>query len=1052
MKYDFNAIEKRWQQHWENARTFATPNPGQPDFQGDKPKFYVLDMFPYPSGVGLHVGHPLGYIATDIVARYKRMRGYNVLHPMGFDAFGLPAEQYAVEHNVHPRITTEKNIANMVGQLKQLGMGYDWDRSFATTDPEYVKWTQWIFKQMYESYFDPVENKAAPITTLIEKLEGEDYYVGSDGELIVSGATESLEPLAGIGDPNIHKWTELDQGQRERLLDEYRLAFMAEVEVNWCPGLGTVLANEEVTNEGRSERGNYPVYKRPLKQWMLRITAYADRLIEDLDHVDWPENIKLLQRNWIGKSTGAEVDFKHSDSSESIRVFTTRPDTLFGATYMVLAPEHPLVDTITTPQRAEAVRSYREQTAAKTNIDRQADAKDKTGVFTGGYAINPVNNEKLPIWIADYVMMGYGTGAIMAVPAHDSRDYEFAKKFELPIIDVVADKPTAAIYAFVERYDREPEIFENADPEKTKKALIDFVAMSVNQDETDYDKVWGVVNFWRQGKGTEDAPAQAQGRGSIAMIWQDALEPLIADGTDKLFNLARTRQLGTHTGNAFTATDGALIVNSENKDVSLNGNPVEYAKYKIAHYLENQGVGKEKDNVKLRDWLFSRQRYWGEPFPILHGPNGEIRTVDEADLPVQLPEMEDFKPSGSDDPDAPPQPPLGRAEDDWKTVTIDGIEYTRELNTMPNWAGSCWYYLRYLDNKNNDTLIGKDAENYWMVSEKASGEGIHAGGVDLYVGGAEHAVLHLLYARFWHKFLYDLGVASTPEPFGRYFAQGYIQAYCYRDERGIPVEATKVVNQDGKPAAEVQGQKSQAFTYNGEPVTEEFGKMGKSLKNAIGPDAICEEYGCDTLRLYEMYMGPLDQSKVWNTADIVGVHRFLNRLWRVVLNEDTGELRISDDAPTETIDRKVHATVKRVTESMEAMQFNVAIAAMIELNNDLVKQDAPPRAAVEALVQLLGPVAPHVAEELWQKLGHETYLANIDWPTWDEAKLVQDTIEMPVQVNGKLRAKINIPADADQAAIEAIAKEDENVQAHLDGKTIRKVIVIKGRLINIVVS
>ncbi|MEM6505811.1 MAG: class I tRNA ligase family protein, partial [Planctomycetota bacterium] len=441
MKYDFNAIEQRWQQHWENARTFATPNPNEAGFDGAKPKFYVLDMFPYPSGVGLHVGHPLGYIATDIVARYKRMRGFNVLHPMGFDAFGLPAEQYAVEHNVHPRITTEKNIANMVAQLKRLGMGYDWDRSFATTDPEYVKWTQWIFMQMYHSYFDPVEGKAAPISTLIEKLEGEDYYVGMDGELIVSGSTESLEPLAGIGDPNIHKWTELEQDQRERLIDEYRLAFMAEVEVNWCPGLGTVLANEEVTNEGRSERGNFPVYKRPLKQWMLRITAYADRLIDDLDRVDWPENIKLLQRNWIGKSTGAEVDFKVDLSDETIRVFTTRPDTLFGATYMVLAPEHPLVDAITTPQRAEAVRAYREQAASKSNIDRQADSKEKTGVFTGGHAINPVNGEKVPVWIADYVMMGYGTGAIMAVPAHDSRDFEFAKKFNLPIVDVVADKP-----------------------------------------------------------------------------------------------------------------------------------------------------------------------------------------------------------------------------------------------------------------------------------------------------------------------------------------------------------------------------------------------------------------------------------------------------------------------------------------------------------------------------------------------------------------------------------------------------------------------------------
>ncbi|MEM6256908.1 MAG: class I tRNA ligase family protein [Planctomycetota bacterium] len=1054
MKYDFNAIEQRWQQHWENARTFATPNPNEAGFDGAKPKFYVLDMFPYPSGVGLHVGHPLGYIATDIVARYKRMRGFNVLHPMGFDAFGLPAEQYAVEHNVHPRITTEKNIANMVAQLKRLGMGYDWDRSFATTDPEYVKWTQWIFMQMYHSYFDPVEGKAAPISTLIEKLEGEDYYVGMDGELIVSGSTESLEPLAGIGDPNIHKWTELEQDQRERLIDEYRLAFMAEVEVNWCPGLGTVLANEEVTNEGRSERGNFPVYKRPLKQWMLRITAYADRLIDDLDHVDWPENIKLLQRNWIGKSTGAEVDFKVDLSDETIRVFTTRPDTLFGATYMVLAPEHPLVDAITTPQRAEAVRAYREQAASKSNIDRQADSKEKTGVFTGGHAINPVNREKVPVWIADYVMMGYGTGAIMAVPAHDSRDFEFAKKFNLPIVDVVADKPVAAIYGFVDRYDREPEVFADGDEGKLRKALVDFVAMSVNQDETDYDRVWGVVNFWRKDEDTKQASEQPKGRGSIAMIWQDALEPLMAKGMDKLFETARARRLGTLTGDAFTATEGAISVNSENDEVSLNGHPAEDAKAKITQYLETKGLGKAKENVKLRDWLFSRQRYWGEPFPVLHGPNGEIRTVDEADLPVELPEMEDFKPTGSDDPGAPPQPPLGRAGDDWKTVTVDGVKYTRELNTMPNWAGSCWYYLRYLDNKNSDALVGQDAEDYWMVSEKESG-GTHAGGVDLYVGGAEHAVLHLLYARFWHKFLYDLGVASTPEPFGRYFAQGYIQAFYYENSKGIRVEATGVIDtKSGQPASEVQDRKDSecAFEYEGEPVKRIYGKMGKALKNAIAPDAICDQYGCDTLRLYEMYMGPLDQSKVWNTADIVGVHRFLNRLWRVVFNEDTGELRISHDTPNEAIERKVHATVKRVTESMEAMQFNVAIAAMIELNNELVKLDAPPRSAVETLVQLLGPIAPHVAEEIWSRLGYEQYLADADWPKWDEAKLVEDMIEMPVQVNGKLRAKITVSADADQKTIEAAAKEDSNVVEHIEGKTIRKVIVVPKKLINIVVG
>ena len=973
MKYDFQAIEQRWQGHWEQARTFATPNPGDPGspehpaFDGDKPKFYVLDMFPYPSGVGLHVGHPLGYIATDIVARYKKMRGFNVLHPMGFDAFGLPAEQYAVEHNVHPRVTTENNIQNMVRQLKRLGMGYDWDRSFATTDPGYMKWTQWIFVQMYHHYFDPLLKQARPVAELVNKLAQEDYYVGIDGELIVSGSTENTESLAGIGDPTVHKWHELDPGQQSRLLDEYRLAFMAEVEVNWCPGLGTVLANEEVTHNGRSERGNFPVFKRPLKQWMLRITAYCDRLLDGLDQVAWPENIKLLQRNWIGKSIGAEVDFAiHADAEhgaaagESIRVFTTRPDTLFGATYVVLAPEHPLAEAVTTDAQRAEVHAYRALAEQMSSIDRQAaggDAREKTGVFTGGHAVNPVTGKKVPVWVADYVMMGYGTGAIMAVPAHDERDHAFASKFGLPIVQVV--QPPA-------------------------------------------------------------------GHDCAEHAW----------------------------------TGHGELVHSANDEISINGLPVGDAKKTVTDWLRRAGLGSPKINYKLRDWLFSRQRYWGEPFPVLHGPDGEIRTVDEADLPVELPEMADFKPTGSDDPDAPPQPPLGRAPESWKHVEIDGVAYARELNTMPNWAGSCWYYLRYLDPRNQEALVGQDAEHYWMAGEKMpggkdpgdqnSGDINSGGGVDLYVGGAEHAVLHLLYARFWHKFLYDLGTVSTPEPFGRYFAQGYIQAYCYRDERGMPVEAAQVTTTDGRPAAETQGTPDTSYQYDGRPVTEEFGKMGKSLKNAIGPEAVCEDFGCDTLRLYEMYMGPLEQSKVWNTADIVGVHRFLNRLWRVVLDEETGRLRVADTPPDKDLDRKVHATVKRVTEAMEGMHFNVAIAGLIELNNALVGLDAPPRAAAEALVRLLNPIAPHVAEELWNKLGHTTFLADTDWPTWDESALKVDAIEMPVQVNGKLRGKVLVPVDADDKAIEAIAKLDENVAEHLEGKTVRKVIVVPGRLVNLV--
>ncbi|MEM6394161.1 MAG: leucine--tRNA ligase [Planctomycetota bacterium] len=946
MPYSPADIEAKWQAQWDADQTYAVPNPGQPGFDPDKPKFYVLDMFPYPSGVGLHVGHPLGFIATDVLGRFKRMTGHAVLHPMGFDAFGLPAEQYAIETNVHPRVTTEKNIANMVRQLKALGMGYDWDRCLATTDPGYVRWTQWVFLQLYHSYFDPTLNKAMPIAHLVTQLESEKYFIGLDGELLPASPDDDLEALTG-GRIGVHKWYELTPDQQARLLDEYRLAYLADVEVNWCPQLGTVLANEEVTADGRSERGNFPVVKRPLKQWMLRITAYADRLIEGLDTVKWPEAIKNLQRNWIGRSEGALVDFPVVDADESIRVFTTRPDTLFGATYMVLAPEHPLVDVITTDAQRDAVRAYQTQAATKSQEDRGADDKTKTGVFIGAHATNPVNGEPIPVWIADYVMMGYGTGAIMAVPAHDTRDHAFAQAFDLPITEVVQSPESHGIQA----------------------------------------------DAW--------------------------------------------------TG------DGDLI-NSANDDVSLNGKPVAEAKALITDWLAGKDLGRPQTQYRLRDWLFSRQRYWGEPFPILHGPNGEVRPVDESDLPVELPEMEDFKPTGSDDPDAPPAPPLGRAGDDWKHVTIDGVTYTRELNTMPNWAGSCWYYLRYLDPRNDESLVGQDAERYWMLSEKSSG-GTHAGGVDLYVGGQEHAVLHLLYARFWHQVLFDLNHVSTPEPFGQYFAQGYIQAYCYRDTRGIPVPANQVVNADGKPAAEVQGVKGESFFHNGNPVTEEFGKMGKSLKNAIAPDDVIDQYGADTLRLYEMYLGPLDQSKVWNTADIVGVHRFLHRLWRNLI-DDTDQLTISTEEPDADLRRLHHHTIKRVTDDMARLSFNTAIAALIELNNALVKLDTVPRTIAEDLVKMLGPFAPHLAEELWQRLGSATTVADADWPTHNPDFLIQATIEYPVQINGKLRGKITVPADADQPTIEAAAKADPNVAEHLDGKTVRKLILIPGRLINFVVS
>jgi leucyl-tRNA synthetase len=947
MQYDFKTIEARWQQHWQQHQTFATPNPGDETFDPAKPKFYVLDMFPYPSGVGLHVGHPLGYIATDIVARYKRMRGFNVLHPMGFDAFGLPAEQYAIETGIHPRVTTQQNIDNMTRQLRQLGLSYDWQRQIATTDPDYVRWTQWIFLRLWGSYFDPVQNKALPIEQLVAKLQGEDYYLDSDGGLIVSGIDEDLQPLSGTTVGAI-KWHELEPDQQRRLLDEYRLAYLDEVEVNWCPQLGTVLANEEVTSDGRSERGNHPVFRRPLKQWMLRITAYADRLIEDLDQVDWPESTKLLQRNWVGRSEGARVDFAvdaltPAGETPIVTVFTTRPDTLFGATYMVLAPEHPLVAEVTTDDHRDAVLAYREQAQHKTAVDRQAEAKEKTGVFTGAYAVNPVNNEKIPVWIADYVMMGYGTGAIMAVPAHDERDHAFAQKFSLPIREVVSSP---------------------------------------------YDV-----------------------------------------------------QQSAYTG------DG-VGVNSANDEVSLNGLSVADAKRRIIDWLERKALGRSQIQYKLRDWLFSRQRYWGEPFPVLHGPDGEIIAVPEDQLPVELPEMEDYKPVGSDDPDAPPKPPLGRAPESWRVVTIDGKRYERELNTMPQWAGSCWYYLRFCDPGNQERFASKEAERYWMEGEGPTSPQ----GVDLYVGGVEHAVLHLLYARFWHKVLYDLGHVSTPEPFGKLFNQGYIQAYAYTDARGVYVPAAEVTNKEGKPAAEVQGQPGQEFFWHDQPVTERYGKMGKSLKNAVAPDEICERYGADTLRLYEMYLGPLDQSKPWNTQDIVGVHRFLQRVWRNFVAPDSGDWLVVEQAPEEELLRLLHQTIKAVSDAMEVMAFNVAIAKLIELNNALVSRPSLPRAVAEDFVRMLAPFAPHLAEELWHRLGQDASVSTAAWPEHDEQWLVTESVELPVQVNGKVRGRITVPAETDQATVEQTATSDPKIAEHLAGKTVRKVVIVPGRLVNIVVN
>jgi leucyl-tRNA synthetase len=963
--YDFTTIEIKWQQYWLANRTFRTAQPGTPGFDPDKPKFYVLDMFPYPSGVGLHVGHPLGYIATDIYARYLRMRGYNVLHPMGYDAFGLPAEQYAVEHGVPPRETTEKNIANMRAQMQRLGLGYDWDRELATTDVAFYKWTQWIFLQLFNSWYDIEADAARPISELVARLQNEQLYVDPEGGIALPPARD-LEAVVGLP-PGLSKWHELSPGEQRAIIDNQRLAYIDEVPVNWCPALGTVLANEEVTNEGRSERGNHPVFRRPLRQWMMRITRYADRLERDLALVNWPEPIKLMQRNWIGRSEGAEVDFPiEGVEDETIRVYTTRPDTLFGATYMVLAPEHELLELVTTDAQRNAVEDYVAMASNKSDLDRTADTKEKTGVFTGGYAINPVNGQRIPIWIADYVLMGYGTGAIMAVPAHDTRDFEFAKRFNLPIVQVV--QPPAG----------------------------------------------------------------------------EAWQGFTGDGT---------------------------AVNSD----EFNGLPTAEVKKRITAWLEQKDLGKAAVNYKLRDWLFSRQRYWGEPFPIVHdAATGDIYALDETELPVELPHITDYKPQAGTDPDAPPAPPLGRAAE-WANVegylTDQGSVVTlkpgaaapagavvrafqRELNTMPQWAGSCWYYLRYLDNRNGLAFVDHDVEQYWMLRDEGDTRQAD-GGVDLYVGGAEHAVLHLLYSRFWHKVLFDLGHVSTPEPFGRLVNQGYIQAYAYQDARGAYVPAREVVDQDGRPAMDVQGEPGRQFFFEGQPVKQVYGKMGKSLKNAEAPDDICHKFGTDSLRAYEMYMGPLEASKPWSTRDIIGLHRFLQAVWKRFVAED-GSLKVVDAPAEDGLRRLLHRTIKRVTTDMEGLRFNTAIAGLIELNNAL-KGDRLSREIADPFLRLLAPIAPHIAEELWQRTLGVKWSGSIaaeSWPAYDEGLTVEAEIEVPVQINGKLRARVRLAAEAarDEARMQEAALADEKVARELAGKTVRKVVCIPGRMVNIVAT
>lgn len=927
------SLESRWQERWAAEGTFDAPNPVGELSTGDPvptDKLFVQDMFPYPSGSGLHVGHPLGYIATDVFARYHRMQGRNVLHTLGYDAFGLPAEQYAVQTGTHPRTTTEANIANMRRQLGRLGLGHDTRRSLATTDVDFYHWTQWIFLQIFDSWYDTEAGKARRIVELEEEF--------------TSGARTLDDGRA---------WADLSVSERRDVIDGHRLVYQSNSLVNWCPGLGTVLANEEVTADGRSDRGNFPVFRKNLRQWMMRITAYSDRLIDDLDLLDWPDKVKTMQRNWIGRSRGAEVTFvaglPHGSGTADIDVFTTRPDTLFGATYVVLAPEHPLVDDITaaawptdTDERwthgegtpVLAVGAYRRAIAAKSDLERQEN-KEKTGVFTGAFAVNPVNGASVPIFIADYVLTGYGTGAIMAVPGHDQRDWEFATKFGLPVVQVISG-------------------------------------------------------------GAVDESA-----------W---------------------------TG------DGELI----NSDF-LDGLTVDAAKARVIEHLESEGRGRGTIQYKLRDWLFARQRYWGEPFPVVYDADGKAHPLPDSALPVELPEVEDYAPVSFDPDDAnsEPSPPLAKATD-WVNVELDlgdGLQtYTRDTNVMPQWAGSSWYQLRYIDPTNSEQMCAPENEAYWMGPRPDVHGENDPGGLDLYVGGVEHAVLHLLYARFWHKVLFDLGHVSSKEPYRRLYNQGYIQAYAFTDARGVYVAADEVEERDG------------GYFHDGQPVTREYGKMGKSLKNSVSPDEIFTEYGADTLRMYEMSMGPLDTSRPWATKDVVGAHRFLQRVWRLVVDEETGAVRTTDATPSDATLKALNRTVEGVDADYAALRDNTAGAKLIEYTNHLTKEypQGAPRDAVEPLVLMLAPLAPHIAEELWNTLGHSESLAHGPFPTVDEKWLVDDTVDYPIQVNGKVRSRITVAADASREDVQAVALADEKIVALLDGKDPKKVIVVPGRMVNIV--
>ncbi len=938
-RYNPKEIEPRWQRYWDENKTFKTPD------AVEGKKLYVLDMFPYPSGEGLHVGHPEGYTATDIVARHARMKGVSVLHPMGFDAFGLPAEEFAIKTNTPPRDSTEKNIRTFTRQLKQLGFSYDWDRQLATTDVPYVKWTQWIFLVLYDTWFDVEQQKGRPISEL-----------------------PIPDDVRAAGDDAVVEYQ-----------DDFRLAYQSDALVNWCPGLGTVLANEEVIG-GLSERGNHPVERRPLRQWMLRITAYADRLEKELEPLDWSDGIKKLQRDWIGRSTGAEVDFfigrasaesqwksdrasagfPRKPGGDVLRVYTTRPDTLYGATYMVIAPEHPAVDTLTTAEQKSDVQAYCDAAAAKSDRDRQDDKLAKTGVFTGSYAINPVNGEKIPVWIADYVLISYGTGAIMAVPAHDERDYDFAKKYGIDIVTVVQP------------------------PENTK----------------------------------------------------------VKDGA-------------CFSGHGTAVNSG-----------DFNGKSTAEVKAAITKQLEENGLGKPAVNYKLRDWLFSRQRFWGEPFPIVHeidsdgNKTGRKRAVPADQLPVELPALEDFKPHGR------PEPPLEKADDDWLYPVIDGVKYKRETNTMPQWAGSCWYFLRFIDPHNDERFVDPELEKAWMP-------------VDLYIGGAEHAVLHLLYSRFWHKVLYDRGHVQTKEPFQRLVNQGMIlgenEFTGYRNADEQWVSASDVTeNESKKPVLKSDtsielrsvtlqpdqiDKQGDSFVLVADPdirIDSRAYKMSKARGNVVNPDAVVADYGADALRLYEMFMGPLEQSKPWSMSGVSGVKGFLDRVWRMVVDEKADEAQlhpsVGDHEPSEEQTRMLHQTIKAVSNDIEKLSFNTAIARMMEFVNFFTREEKRPAEFMKQFVLILSPLAPHLCEELWKLLGNANSLAYESWPEFDEALTVESTIEIPVQIMGKLRAKIMVARGTSKDDLEAAALANDRIKELLDGKTIRKSIVVPDRLVNFVAN